>query len=553
MTSLSRKAVVAQRSRSSRPEGSGIRKHAIPRDRAHGVPRDDRPVAVIDIGSNSGRVIVYRREAGRHLHVLAGSRASLRLARGLDRAGRIPSEALERAFEALRDFRSIARGSGVERIAAAGTSALREAANGPSFIRRVRRDLGLTIRTVSGLEEARYGFLGAVGGLPVEHGAFFDLGGGSLQVGRFRGRRLLGAVSVPLGALRVSDRFLHSDPPTGGEVRRLREHAREVLVDAGLTALRPDEELVGTGGTLRNLSRVDQRASGYPIPRLHGYVLAQRHLHDIVTGLAGAKQKKRARVTGLNGDRRDTVVGGGLVIEALLEALGADHVLVSAEGVREGVARSLTGQELETTEAVRRGSLTAFASRFVGWSEERARRREAVAAALHGALDRGAARETGEALRDSARILDVGRTVDFFDRHEHVADLLLATDLGGFSHRRVALLSAVVRQAGDEDARPRSLAPLVTRKDRPAVRRAAVLLALADEITERCTPGSRPAVEVRARAGEAVVRVPALASWGVRGLAERFEAAFGRRLRVVPGAGPRGRSQVSSRAARGKT
>ena len=72
--------MVAQRSRSSRPEGSGIRKHAIPRDRAHGVPRDDRPVAVIDIGSNSGRVIVYRREAGRHLHVLAGSRASLRLA-----------------------------------------------------------------------------------------------------------------------------------------------------------------------------------------------------------------------------------------------------------------------------------------------------------------------------------------------------------------------------------------------------------------------------------------------------------------------------------------
>ena len=94
------------------------------------------PVAVIDIGSNSGRVMVYRREAGGHLHVLAGSRASLRLVRELDRTGRIPAEALERAFEALRDFRSIARGSGVRRIVAAGTSALRDAANGPAFIRR---------------------------------------------------------------------------------------------------------------------------------------------------------------------------------------------------------------------------------------------------------------------------------------------------------------------------------------------------------------------------------------------------------------------------------
>jgi exopolyphosphatase/guanosine-5'-triphosphate,3'-diphosphate pyrophosphatase len=494
-----------------------------------------RPFAVIDIGSNSGRVIVFRREAGRHLHVLAGSRASLRLARGLDRAGRIPGEALERAFEALRDFRSIARGSGVERIAAAGTSALRDAANGPAFIRRVRRELGLTIRTVSGLEEARYGFLGAVGGLPVEHGAFFDLGGGSLQVGRFRGRRLLGAVSVPLGALRVSDRFLASDPPTAREIRRLRDHAREVLEEAGLTALGPKEELVGTGGTLRNLARIDQRASGYPIPRLHGYVLSRRRLHEIVSGLAGARQKKRTRVTGLNADRRDTVVGGGLVIEALLEALGADHVLVSGEGVREGVARSLTGPELETTEEVRRGSLAAFASRFVGWSEERGRRRERIAAALGAALDPAASGETVEALREAARVLDVGRTVDFFDRHEHVAELLLAADLEGFSHRQVALLAAIVRLAGDEDARPRSLAPLVTRKDGAAVQRAAVLLALADEITERCAPGSRRAVEVRVRGREAAVRVPALASWGARGLAERFEAAFGRRLRVVPG------------------
>ena len=136
------------------------------RPAASATPR--APVAVIDIGSNSGRVMVYRHEAGGHLHVLAGSRASLRLVRELDRTGGIPAESLERAFEALRDFRSIARGSGVRRIVAAGTSALRDASNGPAFIRRVRRELGITIRTLSGVEEARYGFLGAVGGLPVE-------------------------------------------------------------------------------------------------------------------------------------------------------------------------------------------------------------------------------------------------------------------------------------------------------------------------------------------------------------------------------------------------
>src|SRR5512134_1793814 len=131
------------------------------RRRAAAGPSLRDPVAVVDIGSNSGRVMVYRPEAGGHLHILAGSRAALRLARGLDDTGRIPDEALERAFAALRDFRAIAHGSGVRRIVAAGTSALRDASNGPAFIRRVRRELGIAIVTLSGVEEARYGFLGA--------------------------------------------------------------------------------------------------------------------------------------------------------------------------------------------------------------------------------------------------------------------------------------------------------------------------------------------------------------------------------------------------------
>jgi exopolyphosphatase/guanosine-5'-triphosphate,3'-diphosphate pyrophosphatase len=506
-----------------------------PRTGNRSSPRE--PVAVVDIGSNSGRVMVFRPEAGGHLHVLAGSRAALRLARDLDQTGRIPQEALERAFEALRDFGAIAGGSGVRRIEAAGTSALRDAANGPPFIRKVKRELGITIRILSGLEEARFGFLGAVGGLPVDDGVFFDLGGGSLQVGRFRARRLVGALSVPLGSLRVSDAFLKSDPPSAREIRKLREHVRETLDEAGVKALAPGEKLVGTGGSLRNLAKVDQRASGYPIARLHGYELRRRRLHEIALLLASERQKKRAKVPGLNADRRDSVVGGALVIETLMETLGAEEVVVSGQGVREGLALSMARETLDATEAVRRRSLDALGARFVGWSQDRAARREAFAAALYAALERWPSAELEGALRQGARVLDIGRTVDFFDRHEHVADLVLATDLAGFSHRQVALLAAVVRQAGDEDERlARSLEPLVTRDDEDGIERAAVLLSLADEITERTPPGSRATLDCRVRGDQVAVAVKALPSWSVKGLGGRFEAAFGRGLKVLPGA-----------------
>ena len=138
-----------------------------------------------------------------------------------------------------------------------------------------------------------------------------------------------------------------------------------------------------------------------------------------------------------------------------------------------------------------------------------------------------------EALLHAAVLLDVGRSVDFFDRHEHVADIVLATDLLGFTHRGVALLSAIIRAAGDEDSESRSYAPLVTARDEDAVRRAGVLLALADDLEERCPRGVEIPVECRVTRGEVVVKVKALAGWRPRTIDARFERAFGRKLTVT--------------------
>ncbi|HEX6739784.1 MAG TPA: hypothetical protein VF310_16005, partial [Vicinamibacteria bacterium] len=157
-----------------------------------------------------------------------------------------------------------------------------------------------------------------------------------------------------------------------------------------------------------------------------------------------------------------------------------------------------------------------------------------VAAGLRRGLDPRSRAEMGEALDHACRVLDIGRSVDFFERHEHAADIVLATELDGFSHRQIALLAAVLRRAGDEKADPRSLSPLVKGDDTEAVERAAVLLVLADDIEER-SPSHRP-LEVRCevRKGVATVRVRGLLGWRPRQLGARFERAFGLDLVVVP-------------------
>jgi exopolyphosphatase/guanosine-5'-triphosphate,3'-diphosphate pyrophosphatase len=492
-------------------------------------------LAVVDLGSNSGRVVVYQLHREGYLRILASSRASLRLVKGVERRHALAPQSVERALDALQDFRAIAVGAGAERVVALATAAVRDAENGPDFIRRVRTRLGIPVRVLSGADEARYGFVGAVRGLAVESGVLFDLGGGSMQVSRFHDRRLERTWSFPIGALRVSDAFLRSDPPSRREMRRLRQHVVRFFDDAGIGRLEPGEALVGTGGTVRNLAKIDQRSRAYPLSRLHGYVLSRRRLEEIGTLLSSRRQKKRASVPGLNDDRVDSIVGGSLAIQTLMDRLQAATVLVSGQGVREGVAYGFLSRDLPPPRIIREKSVLSLLGAFAQWDVAAGQRRAAMAALLLARLVPGAAPEVGEALAHAARILDIGRSIDFFERHAHVADIVLATDLNGFSHRDVALLSAIVRNAGDEQSGPRPYAPLLGMEDRRTIERAATILALADDIRERCVPGRRAALRCAVGKRRVVLRVPGLVGWRPRRIGARFERVFGRPLHVVPG------------------
>jgi len=496
---------------------------------------DAAPLAVIDIGSNSGRVVVYRVEADGGVRIQATTRAALRLVREVDEGHALSAEAIERTLDALRDFRAISAGAGAQRSVAVATAALRDAENAPALLERIRTELGFDVQVISGEQEAWYGFVGAVTGLPVEHGVLFDLGGGSMQLTRFRERRRLTSWSLPLGSLRLSGAFLASDPPKGAEIRRLQDHVRRALEEAGVPRLTTGEALVGTGGTVRNLAKIDRRTRDYPIQRVHGYVITAGRLKAVVSMLAAKKAKERRSVPGLNEDRGDSIVGGSLAVQTLAETLEARELQVSGQGVREGIALAGREDALPAPAAVREGSLRALCSRFRTWDEATAARRAAAADSLLRALEPGASPELREALSAAARVLDIGRSVDFFDRHEHAADMVMETELYGFSHRGLALLSAILRATGDEDSSVRRYSPLLTPEDAGMVGRAAALLALADDIEERCPPGAPMELQCESGRQEVKVTVPALAGWRPRGLAGRFERAFGRKLIVVPG------------------
>jgi exopolyphosphatase/guanosine-5'-triphosphate,3'-diphosphate pyrophosphatase len=358
-----------------------------------------------------------------------------------------------------------------------------------------------------------------------------------MQVSHFTERRLLRGVSVPTGSLRLSISFLHSDPPAPAEIRRLRQHVHGALEQARVAPARGGDAVVGTGGTIRNLAKLHRaRHPGYPITRLHGYVLSRPAVRELALELARLKRKAREALPGLSAERADSVVGGALAVDALLEWLGAEEVVVSGQGVREGLAYSQFSGSLSSIAAVRKASVASLGTRFGDWQARTAERRAALAGLLLDLLEPRASGELRDALSHAAQILDIGRSVDFFARHQHASDITAAAELDGFTHREIALRAAIVRAAGDEDQGPSPYRPLLGKADREPLERAAVLLALADEIEQRCPPPASIVVDGVIGKQGFVLTVPALAGWRPRGIAGRFARAFGRPLVVRRGA-----------------
>jgi exopolyphosphatase/guanosine-5'-triphosphate,3'-diphosphate pyrophosphatase len=489
--------------------------------------------AVVDIGSNSARLVVYRVGPEGQLEIWDDVRASLRLAQELDESGHLSDVAIDRAGRVLEDFLSISLGAGVPEPITIATSAVRDAANSAALVAEVRNRTGIEVDILSGDDEARLAFLGAVHGLPVEAGILLDLGGGSIELARFDIRKLIDTWTLPLGSLRVSDAFLRSDPPKGSEVALLEDHVSSLLAATDVGRLEAGESLVVTGGTARNLAKIAKHRSGYPVRRLHGYLIGERTLQDVTDEVLRRTTGRRRAIPGLNADRADSIAGGAIVLRRMASDLGAREMIVSGQGLREGlIYRDRDGWGLPETSNVRVASVRALADRFGTWDERIADRRAQLAEALLATLSPGTPPEISVAVREAAWLLDLGRSIDYYNRFDHTSAIILESDLAGLSHRDLALLSALVRLAGDEDVRFKNLRPLIEPEDRSWVEKGGAVIALADEIGRRVPSGALDHLGWEVQGKVLVIGPVPVGSWRTRGLTERFVKVFGLRLAV---------------------
>jgi exopolyphosphatase / guanosine-5'-triphosphate,3'-diphosphate pyrophosphatase len=291
-------------------------------------PPKYRPVAVVDIGSNSVRLVVYdglRRSPTPVFNekILCG------LGRGIAITSRLNEAAVVRAISALRRFRALAKQIGCHEVYAVATAAAREAENGAEFITDAEKALGAGIHVLTGKEEARFAALGVIAGIPDADGLVGDLGGGSLELIDVRDGKLFDGITLPLGPLRLIDM-------SGDNMGRARKLVDEYLGDAGILASLKGRSFYAVGGTWRNLARIHLGHAGYPLHVLHQYTMTRqqaRSIAELVSGMSGTALKD---VKDVSKSRVNTMPYGSMVLERLIEEGKPKDIVCSVYGVREG-------------------------------------------------------------------------------------------------------------------------------------------------------------------------------------------------------------------------
>lgn len=449
--------------------------------------REERDVriAAIDIGSNSIRQIVADVSPEGAIRVVDEMKAAPRLGAGLSSGGRLVESNMDAAVEALARMATLARQLGAKQIEAVATSAVRDAANGNTFLGRVRRESGLRVRVLVGEEEARLAFRSALAHfeLGVGRSVVMDIGGGSLELALAAEGLVERLITFPFGAIRLTERFLAGRSAEKG-LRKLRKYVRAEIRKALPVRDWRGATVIGSGGTFTNLAGMYLARQGIRVKSVHGTRIPRHEVEHILEQLASMTPDERLEVEGLNSGRADIIVAGLAVAAEVLARVEPRELTASGYGIREGLL-------LETARVMpviadpgeaRQRSVLGFAERC-HYEAPHSQQVQRLALQLFDALGAriGCTPEDRQTLADAALLHDVGYHINYQGHHKHSFHLIQHADLLGIAPEEQIVIAHVARyHRGGEPKRKHGEYWGLEPEARERIRRLSAILRLAD-------------------------------------------------------------------------
>ncbi|MUG25652.1 Ppx/GppA family phosphatase [Paenibacillus macerans] len=400
-------------------------------------------IGIIDIGSNSIRLAIYEATPQGEYRLIQEIKESARLSEKMNSGGAMERKDVLSIVPILEQFREICAVYGCRQIRVAATAAIRNAANAGEIAELLTKHTGLEIEILTGEQEAYFGFLGVAGAMAEEDGFIIDIGGGSTEITLFRARKLLHSISLPLGAVNAQVKFGNGKEPwTAENAANLAAEIERVLSGHPWMAAHPGLPLIGLGGTIRTLGKLDQRRRKYPLRLAHYYRLAPESIRHYAETLPFMPLEKRKRLDGLSKARADIIAPGLIILQTVFARIGADCCLISGAGLREGLLQDALGLQVPAASevlALQARGLLAFHNQ-----SPRAHFQQVslYAVRLHdlllGAPATGGAK-TRQIAAAAAMLYKIGGAVRYHQYDKHTLYWLTQAPLGALTHREAVI------------------------------------------------------------------------------------------------------------------
>ncbi|MDR6879146.1 Ppx/GppA phosphatase family protein [Bacillus sp. 3255] len=500
-------------------------------------------IGIIDIGSNSIRLVIYEINALGAYRVVSEHKDSARLSERIGYDGTLHNKDILSIVPVLSHYALLCRVHEVQTVRAVATAAIRSAANSAEIVRLLEEQTGLRIEVLSGAEEARYGYLGVVNSIDIRDAFIIDIGGGSTEVTLLRNRQVLSSVSFPFGAVNTTRQHMKNANLTEQEIADIRRMVEEAAAAHPWIRSSPNLPMIGLGGTIRTLGKMSQKKAKYPLQLAHNYELKPGELRSFVTTLSQLPIEKRKKVEGLSKERSDIIVPGLLILDTLFGAAGASRCVISGSGLRDGLFFETFDPKQPVYPNVLEASLHNLLSLHPNAAEKHVRRVDQLAMQLFDKLGSPAEQDdrSRHCLHAAAMLHRIGVSVHYYHYQKHTQYMIANARIDGFSHREIVMASLIATYKTKSRTHQQALVykDLLKESDETAIVKLGTLLKLAIALDFSET---QPVQELLLTQSDAnltlklmCVHNPILELKELANVTKDFEKAWGLKLKIQAG------------------
>ena len=445
-------------------------------------------IGIIDLGSNTARLVIVEMFADGHYMVVDELKESVRLGQDMDRDGFLKPQRIAETIKTLKIFKRLCDASGVERIIAVGTAAVRRAKNQRSFLDEIQVSCNITIRVLSEEEEALLVYRGVINSMDIPKGLILEIGGGSTKIIYYNRRNVLHYASLPFGAVTLTDLFA-SDPSAEVATQHVEEFFTEQLKKLPwLSEVDPEAQMIGVGGSFRNLFKISKLVKKYPLDLAHNYKLATEDFTGIYDMVKALDVDKRKKIKGLSPARADIMPAAMAIIKSFVDYMNTQTITIGVCGLREGL---MINQALPITQEKPVSDVLGYSLdrmlKYHGCDPKHIEHVLSLSVQLFKQLRvlHKFPRQYLKVLKIAASLHDCGMRVKYHNHAKHSCYIILNGLISGATHREIILAAFVAGCHNREDVPLGEWAKykdIVLEEDLDAVKKLGVLLRLAESL-----------------------------------------------------------------------